>query len=47
MEDTTLSSLCNSLGALIMALIIAYHFVVVNDKDSSKRETLTSDPPSK
>ncbi|CAG8801439.1 20491_t:CDS:1, partial [Gigaspora rosea] len=36
MEDTTLSALCNSIGAMIMALIIAYHYVVVNDKDSKR-----------
>ncbi|CAG8774788.1 37909_t:CDS:1, partial [Gigaspora margarita] len=36
MEDTTLSALCNSIGAIIMALIFAYHYVVVNDKDSKR-----------
>ncbi|CAG8469154.1 9469_t:CDS:2 [Dentiscutata erythropus] len=40
MEDTTLSALCNSVGAMIMALIIAYHYVVVNDKDPSEGEVL-------
>ncbi|CAG8781820.1 28544_t:CDS:1, partial [Dentiscutata erythropus] len=40
MEDTTLAALCNSLGAMIMALIIAYHYVVVNDKDPSEGEVL-------
>ncbi|RIA80502.1 hypothetical protein C1645_792407 [Glomus cerebriforme] len=35
--DTTLAVLCNSLGTVLMALIFAYHFVVVNSKDNSKK----------
>ncbi|CAG8483858.1 5234_t:CDS:2 [Funneliformis caledonium] len=33
--DTTLTVLCNSLGGVVMALIFAYHFVVINSKDNS------------
>jgi hypothetical protein len=35
-RDTTLAALCNSLGAILMALIISYHFIVVNSKESSE-----------
>ena len=34
-SDTTLAILCNSLGAILMALIVTYHFVIVNFKDNS------------
>jgi hypothetical protein len=32
--DTTLAILCNSLGAVLMGLIFAYHLVVLNSKDN-------------
>jgi len=34
--DTTLTILCNSVGGVVMALIFAYHFVVINSKDNSE-----------